>query len=125
MASDQGLGIADIVVFCVLTAAGYFVGLYFSFKGRRRQAASCDGGTSSAVLEAFLGGRTLPAAALAVSVLASVATAVSVVSFVGHYYAFGFNLAWGGWLVFHWRSSLFRSSSFPCSTICESHPCSR
>ncbi|KAL1418001.1 hypothetical protein MTO96_005987 [Rhipicephalus appendiculatus] len=37
LVSEVGLGIADIVVFCVLTAVGYFVGLYFSFKGRGRQ----------------------------------------------------------------------------------------
>ncbi|KAH6924270.1 hypothetical protein HPB50_014567 [Hyalomma asiaticum] len=53
-----------------------------------------DTSGASAVLEAFLGGRSLPAAALAVSVLASVATAVGVVSFVGHYYAYGFHLDW-------------------------------
>ncbi|XP_075727804.1 sodium-coupled monocarboxylate transporter 1 [Rhipicephalus microplus] len=90
----DSLGVGDIVVFSVLTGIGYFVGLYFSFGRARRQAAPSDGGAPSAVLEAFLGGRTLPAAALAVSVLASVATAVGVVSFVGHYYAFGFHLDW-------------------------------
>ncbi|XP_075532308.1 sodium/iodide cotransporter-like isoform X1 [Dermacentor variabilis] len=90
----DSLGIADIAVFCVLTAVGYFVGLYFSFRGSGRQDDARDRGTQSAVLEAFLGGRSLPAAALAVSVLASVATAVGVVSFVGHYYAYGFHLDW-------------------------------
>ncbi|XP_037525057.1 putative sodium-dependent multivitamin transporter [Rhipicephalus sanguineus] len=94
MLSEEGLGIADILVFCVLTAAGYFVGLYFSFKGRRREISPDDTRGTSAVLEAFLGGRSIPAAALAVSVLASVATAVGVVSFVGHYYAYGFHLDW-------------------------------
>ncbi|KAL1418002.1 hypothetical protein MTO96_005988 [Rhipicephalus appendiculatus] len=60
MASEEGLGIADIVVFCVLTAAGYFVGLYFSFKGRRHQVSPDDTRGASAVLDAFLGGRSLP-----------------------------------------------------------------
>ncbi|KAL3199991.1 hypothetical protein MRX96_013384 [Rhipicephalus microplus] len=94
MDSKEGLGIADMVVFCLLTATGYFVGLYFSFKGRDRQVSSNDTNGASAVLDAFLGGRRLPAVALAVSVLASVATAVGVVSFVGHYYAYGFHLDW-------------------------------
>ncbi|XP_037582048.1 sodium/iodide cotransporter-like [Dermacentor silvarum] len=91
---EETLGIVDIVVFSVLTAAGYFTGLYFSFRGSGRQVNARDRGTSSAVLEAFLGGRSLPATALAVSVLASVATAVGIVSFVGHYYAYGFHLDW-------------------------------
>ncbi|KAH8030737.1 hypothetical protein HPB51_011537 [Rhipicephalus microplus] len=72
-----------------LAAIGMYIEHYLT-----RKAAPSDGGAPSAVLEAFLGGRTLPAAALAVSVLASVATAVGVVSFVGHYYAFGFHLDW-------------------------------
>ncbi|XP_049273292.1 putative sodium-dependent multivitamin transporter [Rhipicephalus sanguineus] len=47
------------------------------------------------VIEATsLGGRSLPTAALAVSVMASAANSLSVVSFVGHYYAHGFNLMW-------------------------------
>ncbi|KAH7943435.1 hypothetical protein HPB52_008277 [Rhipicephalus sanguineus] len=42
-------------------------------------------------METFLGGRSLPEAALTVSVLASVVNAVSVVGFLGHYYAYGFH----------------------------------
>nr|XP_054933939.1 putative sodium-dependent multivitamin transporter [Dermacentor andersoni] len=84
----------DIAVFCILTAAGYIVGLYFSFKGRRSQVPAGDLSGTSAVLDAFLGGRSLPAAALAVSVLASVASSASVVSFIGHYYAYGFHVEW-------------------------------
>ncbi|KAL1421805.1 hypothetical protein MTO96_022852 [Rhipicephalus appendiculatus] len=89
----DNLDVGDIVVFTVLTAAGYIVGLYFSF-GRTCRQQQGDGGASSAALEAFLGGRTLPGAALAVSVLASVANAVGVVSFVGHYYLYGLNFIW-------------------------------
>nr|XP_037281925.1 sodium/iodide cotransporter-like [Rhipicephalus microplus] len=46
--------------------------------------------------EAFLGGRTLPSYALAVSVVASTANAVSIVGFVGHYFAHGFHFMWPG-----------------------------
>nr|XP_050046800.2 sodium/iodide cotransporter-like [Dermacentor andersoni] len=88
------LDAVDIVVFCILTAVGYVVGLYFSFNGRRSQVGVGDRSGTSAVLDAFLGGRSLPAAALAVSVLASVASSASVVSFVGHYYAYGFHVEW-------------------------------
>ncbi|KAL1444061.1 hypothetical protein MTO96_030062 [Rhipicephalus appendiculatus] len=42
-------------------------------------------------METFLGGRSLPEFALTVSVLASVVNAVSVVGFLGHYYAYGFH----------------------------------
>ncbi|KAH7938895.1 hypothetical protein HPB52_002183 [Rhipicephalus sanguineus] len=90
----DNLHVGDIVIFIVLTAAGYIVGLYFSFSRTCCQAATSDGGAPSAVLETFLGGRTLPGVALAVSVLASVANAVGVVSFVGHYYVYGFNHFW-------------------------------
>ncbi|XP_077492211.1 sodium-coupled monocarboxylate transporter 1-like [Amblyomma americanum] len=94
VSSVSSLDVVDVVVFCVLTAVGYLVGLYFSFARRFRQVTPGDSGGGSAVLEAFLGGRTLPASALAVSVLASVATAASVVSFVGHYYTYGFHVDW-------------------------------
>ncbi|KAH8038287.1 hypothetical protein HPB51_000453 [Rhipicephalus microplus] len=61
-----------------------------------------DKGPTSAVdgsgveQEAFLGGRTLPSYALAVSVVASTANAVSIVGFVGHYFAHGFHFMWPG-----------------------------
>ncbi|XP_077526096.1 sodium-coupled monocarboxylate transporter 2-like [Haemaphysalis longicornis] len=86
----KSLDTADCAVFGILTALGYITGLYFSFARQwRRQAAPGD-----SELEEFLGGRSLPAAALVLSVLASIANGVIVVSFVGHYYAHGFNLIW-------------------------------
>ncbi|KAL1471118.1 hypothetical protein MTO96_040096 [Rhipicephalus appendiculatus] len=93
MSTPSRLDLTDTVVFCILTAVGYIIGLYFSFsRGRRREGPPGDG--SAAEQEAFLGGRSLPMYSLAVSVVASVATAVSVVGFVGHYYAYGFHLLW-------------------------------
>ncbi|XP_077560601.1 putative sodium-dependent multivitamin transporter isoform X2 [Haemaphysalis longicornis] len=99
--SSEGnsLGTADCVVFGVLTALGYLVGLYFSFSRRLRVQVLASAAASSNVAgseeqEAFLGGRSLPASALAVSVLASAVNGMSLVGFVGHYYAHGFNVVW-------------------------------
>ncbi|KAH8036581.1 hypothetical protein HPB51_001615 [Rhipicephalus microplus] len=55
------------------------------------QLARGESGSASAAMETFLGGRSLPEFALTVSVLASVVNAVSVVGFIGHYYAYGFH----------------------------------
>ncbi|KAH7942668.1 hypothetical protein HPB51_028651 [Rhipicephalus microplus] len=61
---------------------------------RDLRESAVDG--SGAEQEAFLGGRTLPTYALAVSVVASTANAVSIVGFVGHYFAHGFHFMWPG-----------------------------
>ncbi|XP_037521663.1 sodium/iodide cotransporter-like [Rhipicephalus sanguineus] len=94
MSSEKSLDTADCVVFGVLTAVGYIVGIYFSFSRRRQKLASSDGDVPSADFEAFLGGQSLPSVALAVSVVASVANGMNVVGFVGHYYAYGFHALW-------------------------------
>ncbi|XP_077489532.1 putative sodium-dependent multivitamin transporter isoform X1 [Amblyomma americanum] len=91
----MSLDAADIAVFGVLTALGYLVGIYFSFAHRRRQVVPAeDSESGSAGVDAFLGGRSLPATALTISVLASVVNGVSVVGFLGHFYAYGFHLVW-------------------------------
>ncbi|XP_037572159.1 sodium-coupled monocarboxylate transporter 1-like [Dermacentor silvarum] len=90
----KSLDAADCAVFGILTAVGYVVGLYFSFARRRRQFTSADHGSNSAAMETFLGGRSLPEAALTVSVLASVVNGVSVVGFLGHFYGYGFHTMW-------------------------------
>ncbi|XP_070378927.1 sodium-coupled monocarboxylate transporter 1-like isoform X3 [Dermacentor albipictus] len=91
MTPAKSLDAADCAVFGVLTALGYLVGLYFSFARRRRQFTPADHGSNSAAMETFLGGRSLPEAALTVSVLASVVSGVAVVGFIGHFYAYGFH----------------------------------
>ncbi|KAK8775615.1 hypothetical protein V5799_031040 [Amblyomma americanum] len=45
-------------------------------------------------MEAFLGGRSLPASALTVSILASAVNAMSVITFLGHFYGHGFHIIW-------------------------------
>ncbi|KAL3214584.1 hypothetical protein MRX96_034855 [Rhipicephalus microplus] len=94
MHPTKDLDIYDCVVFGVLTVVGYLVGLYFSFARRRHQKTARVGNGKDAEIETFLGGQTLPAIALAMSVVASVANGVNVVSFVGHYYAHGFHSIW-------------------------------
>ncbi|XP_049273429.1 sodium/iodide cotransporter-like [Rhipicephalus sanguineus] len=94
MQQMKDLDIYDCVAFGVLTVAGYLVGLYFSFARNRRQKAFRGANGTNAEIEAFLGGQTLPATALAISVVASVANGVNVVSFVGHFYAHGFHSSW-------------------------------
>ncbi|CAN7992887.1 unnamed protein product, partial [Ixodes hexagonus] len=61
------------------------LGLFFSFK-RGKKAETTD--------EMFLGSRTLRTLPLAMSVLASMLSAISVIGFSGHYYAFGFHYLW-------------------------------
>ncbi|XP_075725271.1 sodium-coupled monocarboxylate transporter 2 isoform X2 [Rhipicephalus microplus] len=78
MSSEKSLDTADCVVFGVLTAVGYIVGIYFSFARRRQKLASSDGDVPGADYEAFLGGQSLPSVALAVSVVASVANGMNV-----------------------------------------------
>ncbi|XP_077508496.1 sodium-coupled monocarboxylate transporter 2-like [Amblyomma americanum] len=90
MSPPKNLDAADCAVFGVLTVLGYLVGLYFSFSLRRKQVASGRSAKESAELEAFLGGRSLPPLALAVSVLASAVTGMHIVPTVGYYYAYGF-----------------------------------
>ncbi|XP_077528024.1 sodium-coupled monocarboxylate transporter 1-like [Haemaphysalis longicornis] len=89
-AEVKSLDTADFAVFGVLTALGYLVGIYFSWTRRRRIQAT----QGESEFEEFLGGRSLPAIALSVSLLASVANSVGVVSFVAHYYAHGFHAIW-------------------------------
>ncbi|KAK8788430.1 hypothetical protein V5799_021793 [Amblyomma americanum] len=87
----KSLDAADCAMFGILTALGYLVGLYFSLTRCRHRSAASGGGAAE---EACLAGRSLPAFALAVSVMASVANGLSVVGFVGHFYAYGFNVMW-------------------------------
>ncbi|XP_065285805.2 sodium-coupled monocarboxylate transporter 1-like isoform X2 [Dermacentor albipictus] len=83
--------VAEYVVFGVLMLSNLLVGLYFSFGQRAR-----DGGTS----EAFLGGRSLGALPLSLSVLASLVTAVGVVGLTAHFYRYGLHLLWASITVF-------------------------
>ncbi|KAL1444060.1 hypothetical protein MTO96_030061, partial [Rhipicephalus appendiculatus] len=93
MSSPRSLDVADCTVFGLLTALGYLVGLYCSISHRRSQVGRTHG-SERATLEAFLGGRSLPEAALTVSMLASVANGVTIIGFLAHFYAHGFHVFW-------------------------------
>ncbi|XP_037515264.1 sodium-coupled monocarboxylate transporter 2 [Rhipicephalus sanguineus] len=74
------------VTFGVLMAANLGLGLYFAFSRRARKASTAD--------EVFLGSRSMGTLPLAVSVLASMISAIGVIGFGAHYYAHGFHYAW-------------------------------
>ncbi|KAG0417098.1 hypothetical protein HPB47_005889 [Ixodes persulcatus] len=75
----------EYILFGVLTASNLAVGLYFSFAKRSKKA-----GTD----EMFLASRSLGSFPLAMSVLASMMSALGVVGFVAHYYYYGFHFNW-------------------------------
>ncbi|KAH6948051.1 hypothetical protein HPB50_022736 [Hyalomma asiaticum] len=74
------------VTFGVLMAANLGLGLYFAFSRRARKASTAD--------EVFLGSRTMGTLPLAMSVLASMISAIGVIGFGAHFYAHGFHYAW-------------------------------
>ncbi|CAN8001805.1 unnamed protein product [Ixodes hexagonus] len=76
----------EYAAFGLLMAANLGIGLYFSFVKRARIAATPD--------EVFLGSRSLKMLPLAVSVLASMISAIGVIGFSAHYYAYGFHYSW-------------------------------
>uniref|UniRef100_A0A4D5RR22 Putative iodide/myo-inositol/multivitamin symporter n=1 Tax=Ixodes scapularis TaxID=6945 RepID=A0A4D5RR22_IXOSC len=75
----------EYILFGVLTSANLALGLYFSFAKRSKKA-----GTD----EMFLASRSLGSFPLAMSVLASMMSALGVVGFVAHYYYYGFYFNW-------------------------------
>ncbi|XP_077498935.1 putative sodium-dependent multivitamin transporter isoform X1 [Amblyomma americanum] len=75
--------VLDYVLLAALTGVSLGAGLYLSL---RRRINSRD--------EAFLGGRSIPSMALAVSAVASSVTAMSIIAFVAHYYEYGFHTLW-------------------------------
>ncbi|KAL1470570.1 hypothetical protein MTO96_024142 [Rhipicephalus appendiculatus] len=84
---------ADYAVFCILTGLSFAFGLYYSV--RRTDRKRCASAHSAAQQEeVFLGGRSLPAWSLSVSLLASLATGIGVVSTAAHQYAYGLHFTW-------------------------------
>ncbi|KAH7976512.1 hypothetical protein HPB52_015329 [Rhipicephalus sanguineus] len=84
---------ADYAVFCLLTAFSFALGLYYSVR-RTDRKRSAFAHSAAQHEEVFLGGRSLPAWSLSISLLASVATGVGVVSLSAHQYAYGLHFAW-------------------------------
>ncbi|CAN7938166.1 unnamed protein product [Ixodes hexagonus] len=76
---------AEFIVFGSLTTINLAIGLYFAMCNKHRDLST---------EEVFLGGRSLGAIPLSLSVLATMVTAIGVVGFTTHFYAYGFHLLW-------------------------------
>lgn len=74
----------EYVIFTIIVGGNIALGLYFSF--HRRVGHDTD--------EVFLGKRSLAMFPLAVSVLASMMSALGIVGFTAHYYAYGIHMMW-------------------------------
>ncbi|XP_077541161.1 sodium/iodide cotransporter-like [Haemaphysalis longicornis] len=80
--------VIEYVVFGVLMAINFGLGLYFSLRRMARSAHT--------PVEVFLGSRALRVIPLAASVVATLVSSTGVVGFTGHLYAHGFHLIWHG-----------------------------
>ncbi|XP_072140799.1 sodium/iodide cotransporter-like [Dermacentor andersoni] len=78
--------ILEYVVFGVLMALNFGLGLYFSLRRKARLART--------TVEVFLGSRALRALPLAASVVATIVSSAGMVGMTGHFYAYGFHLMW-------------------------------
>nr|XP_054923073.1 sodium-coupled monocarboxylate transporter 1-like [Dermacentor andersoni] len=76
----------EYVIFTIIVGGNVALGLYFSFRRR----VGHDGDTD----EVFLGKRSLAMFPLAVSVLASMMSALGIVGFTAHYYTYGIHMVW-------------------------------
>ncbi|KAH6943383.1 hypothetical protein HPB50_020880 [Hyalomma asiaticum] len=86
------MNLLEYAVFGTLVVANFSLGLYFSFAQHVRRGT----GSTSAVLEVFLGGRTLGMLPLAASSVASIFSSTGLVAIPAHYYAYGWHLLWTG-----------------------------
>ncbi|XP_075740447.1 sodium-coupled monocarboxylate transporter 2 isoform X1 [Rhipicephalus microplus] len=77
----------EYMIFTIIVGGNILLGLYFSFRKRAGLQDDTD--------EVFLGNRTLAMFPLAVSVLASMMSALGIVGFTAHYYAYGIHMMWG------------------------------
>ncbi|KAH9381989.1 hypothetical protein HPB48_000965 [Haemaphysalis longicornis] len=80
--------IIEYVVFGVMMALNFGLGLYFSLRRKARSAHT--------PVEVFLGSRALRVVPLAASVVATLMSSTGLVGFTGHFYAYGFHLIWHG-----------------------------
>ncbi|XP_077540554.1 sodium-coupled monocarboxylate transporter 1-like isoform X3 [Haemaphysalis longicornis] len=77
---------ADYATFSLLTGASLCVGWYLSFHRKALPGATAD--------EIFLGSKSIRMFPLAMSVLATMASATGVIGTPAHMYAYGFHLGW-------------------------------
>ncbi|KAH7956421.1 hypothetical protein HPB52_009361 [Rhipicephalus sanguineus] len=79
--------VIEYVIFTIIVGGNIILGLCFSFRKRAGHQDDTD--------EVFLGNRSLAMFPLAVSVLASMMSALGIVGFTAHYYAYGIHMVWG------------------------------
>lgn len=78
--------VVEYVVFAVMMALNFGLGLLFSLRSKARSART--------PVEVFLGSRALRVVPLAASVVATLVSSTGLVGFTGHFYAYGFHLVW-------------------------------
>ncbi|XP_070378934.1 sodium-dependent multivitamin transporter-like isoform X2 [Dermacentor albipictus] len=83
------MDVLEYVLFGVLVLANFSLGLWFSLRKHGRYA-----GSTSAVVEVFLGSRTLMMLPLAVSTVASIISSTGLIALPAHYYVYGWLLIW-------------------------------
>lgn len=76
----------EYVIFTVIVGGNIALGIYFSFDKKARLGGD--------TYDVFLGKRSLAMFPLAVSVLASMMSALGIIGFSAHYYAFGVHMLW-------------------------------
>lgn len=81
---ETRMHLADYVIFGVLVAINFCVGMFFAFKFAAQMSTR----------ELFLGSRTIKFFPLAVSSMASMVSSLGIVGFSAHYYAYGFHTLW-------------------------------
>ncbi|XP_077489432.1 sodium-coupled monocarboxylate transporter 2-like isoform X1 [Amblyomma americanum] len=97
--------VLEYVLFGVLVAANFSLGLYFSFRN-----SSAESGSDATAREVFLGSRSLRMLPLAASTVASLFSSTGLIALPAHYYAYGWHLFWGGLtplLLFPFATRLF------------------
>nr|XP_054930959.1 sodium/iodide cotransporter-like [Dermacentor andersoni] len=85
------MNVLEYVLFGVLVLANLALGLWFSLRKKHGRHA----GSNSAVVEVFLGSRTLMMLPLAASTVASILSSTGLVALPAHYYAYGWHVLWG------------------------------
>ncbi|XP_077489434.1 sodium-coupled monocarboxylate transporter 1-like [Amblyomma americanum] len=82
--------VLEYVVFGVLVAGNFALGLYFSF-----WKPASGGGSGRTANDVFLGSRTLRILPLAASTVASLFSSPALVAMPAHFYAYGWHMFWG------------------------------
>ncbi|XP_075559663.1 sodium-coupled monocarboxylate transporter 1-like isoform X2 [Dermacentor variabilis] len=83
------MDVLEYVLFGAMVLANFSLGLWFSLRKHERYA-----GPTSAVVEVFLGSRTIMMLPLAASTVASIISSTGLVALPAHFYVYGWHLVW-------------------------------